>query len=340
MDTSANALQQRSKSLAPTLRKLYVVLIEWDGETPPSTWYRRLDELVGSVRGTGNKSQSPLSRRARDGGGVTFQEGCILCASESLAITLANYVQHEIAPQMREEGKRSPTVQYGEIALHSNWDMDPESEAVIKNIHRILSKRGKPPEVTRYAVTCYEECETFAVERPLGRVINCPHCGGVNIAVREGYVPAFKDDGSDIYEFWKRSRFSLGRWEWSRITSSAIDAPSFDPSLNRAHEGDVLQMLDNSHDLLAIVRSEAATSGRGIALEMLDAVFVGRSRHLPEKRNTARVQAVAKYFAMGGNAYNVMVLESPEPDVFDTALIMGDERAAQLGLNYVHNEAF
>lgn len=340
MTASPNDAYERSKSLAPTLRKLHVVLIEWDGEFPPATWYRRLEELVGSVRGNGDKSQSPLKRRARDGGGVTFQEGCILCASESLAITLANYVQHEIAPKMREEGKRPPTVQYGEISLHSNWAMDPDSEAVIKNIHRILSKRGKPPEMTRYAVTCYEECETFAVERPLGRVINCPHCAGLNIAIREGYISAFNDDGSDIFEFWKRVRFSLGRWEWSRITPSAIDAPAFDPSKNRGHEADALQIMDSASDLLRIIRNEAVTSGRTLALEMLDAIFVSRSRHAPEKRNDARVQAVAKYFRLGGNAYNVMVLESPEPDIFDVALLLGQDRAAQLGLNYVHSEAF
>ena len=84
-------------------KTLHQVLLEWDGEAPPSRWYRRLEKIAGVTvrKGDDNKSVSALVRRAR-GNETIAQEGNVICSSYSLArqiAALAQEIMNDIADE-------------------------------------------------------------------------------------------------------------------------------------------------------------------------------------------------------------------------------------------------
>lgn len=300
---------------------LYIVVIEWDGERPPTSWYNRLHALAGRVRG--DKSETPLARRD-DGRGVVMQEGAILCPSESLARTLAFIARDEYG---------AAAVAIGEASMTTAFTMSREDSAVISRIQKTLGKRGRKPKAEKWAVTCLEEMRTYDVEH--SRPYQCPHCSGMKIKIRRGDAQTFREPGGDIFTAWARTRFSGPHWEPATVADSGADAPEFDDLL--IGNADDVAFLAELQD--AAIVDQIAELPRAEQYSILDAVFVARRHTSGEKRTNARVRAIAAYFQNGGTRTDFQMAETPTPDVLDVAAPLSPEYAARLWLNVMNADA-
>lgn len=301
------------------ITKSYIVLIEWDGEKPPRRWYSRMHKLAGRVRG--DKGESPLTRR--DGGkGIIFQEGCIICPSESLA--------RQMAFQVRDQFGAS-AVSIGEARMTDKFQMTRADAAVMERVEQSLGKRGRKPPEKDWVITCLEEMKAYHVK--IDRPLQCPHCSGLRVHVREGLYGKLEDDGDDVLRLWLRSRFVGPHWEPMGLStdgSATFYPPSFESvEILNEREADAATKIDAS-DVLKV----AEKLDRNEAIELLDAIFVGRTYVDAEKRTAARVEAVTQYFLMGGQPKGISIAETPTPDLLDTAAMLGPEYAARLMLDY------
>ena len=317
-------------------QKTYTVVIEWDGQKPPTNWYRRRDSMVGMVRG--DKSQSSWDRRQRDGiDGVIVQESVIICTSESLAMSLADIAYNEAGYTLEYNGGHRPEVYIVEGETSKVQPGFSEWRKVVQNIQSKLSKRGRQPAKVDYQVTCLEEMIVSTVKAPRGRVINCPKCGGVHIRAREGQPHAFNDNGQDIFDLWLATRFAGPHFEPATVVDNGgVNAPKVDDLLISQNDEMVIEGIKVSSDVLGIARQIAQT-GRHDALLLLDAVFVGRRHNKEEKRNKARIEAATQFFAQGGSPAGIVLAETPIPDLLDAATMLGAEIAAGYLLTYQHS---
>lgn len=294
---------------------LFFVAIEWDGEQPPSTWYERMHYLAGRVRG--DKDETPVVRRDNDSG-VIFQEGLILTPSESLARTLAFLARDKF---------EAAAVAVGEAVINPAFTMSREDAAIINRISRTLGKRGRKPKPQDWVVTCIEEMTTYGVNE--SQPIQCPHCRGMRIRVRPGTRTGYRDDHDDILALWIRTRFAGPHWEPAGV-DMLTDIDPVPPAIDDIEFGSDLDSefvagLQNSG-----IAEQIEHLPRFKQLELLDAVYVARRFTNSAKRQTARINAVAKYFQYGGTRSDFAIAETPIPDLLDTAAVMGDERAARL----------
>ncbi len=316
--------------------KLYTVIIEWDGQKPPTQWYRRRDALVGGVRG--DKSQSSLERRQKDGiDGVIVQESVIICNSESLARSLAYYAHYEAGETLWRNGGDYPSVYIVEGSLFDTKPGHEKDREIVNGIQSKLGQRGRQPAKVTYQVTCLEEMTVNATDAPRGRLINCPTCGGVHIRSREGQPHIFNDSGQDIFDLWLATRFAGPHFEPATVVDNGgIDAPKVGDLLINNNDEMVIEGIKVSSDVLEIAR-EIAKTGRHDALLLLDAVFVGRRHNDESKRNKARIEAATQFFAQGGSPAGIVLAETPIPDLLDAATMLGAEVAAGYLLTYQHS---
>jgi len=296
---------------------LWMVVIEWDGMQPPGTWYNRMHRLAGKVRG--DKSESPMARR--EAKGVIVQEGCIILKSPSLAAELA---------MDAEELGASLVMKYeaeGDVFMGTRQDHE-----VHKRIEAVLAKRGRKPEPEKWAITCLEDMAVFLHET--AEPIQCPNCSGLRVHSRPlgkvGKLNRFKDDGDDILRLWIRTRFAGPHWEPVKIDGRGIPAPSFDDiDVGATREAKAISTLDGSGLVDALEKLP-----RKEAIDILDAVFVARVYHDEERRTEKRLSAITKFFSLGGSPIGITLPETPIPDLFDAATLLGPARAATLMLQY------
>ncbi|HLF28190.1 MAG TPA: hypothetical protein VJG32_17815 [Anaerolineae bacterium] len=293
----------------------YVVLLEWDGVKPPSTYYRRLHSLAMRVRG--DKAVSPIKRRS-DGPGVIVQEGCIITPSESLARTIGLIA----CDAAREEGIPL-TVQIAEASFEP-IRMTREDRIAMNRIEETLGKRGRPEAEIDWTVVCMECMTTSAVHA--AHAVNCPKCGAMRIRIRAGAPVKFHDAGSgDALDAWLRTRFSPysgGRWEIPLLDKRSADRPPT-PAPTDEREKAVVDALRGSPLLGQIAKLDRAD-----ALCILDAVFVARGYWSAERRQEERIKAAALYFQRGGSPANISLAELPSPDLLDAAGPLGAETVA------------
>lgn len=298
--------------------KLYVVLIEWDGEQPPTTWYQRMHQLAGKVRG--EDELSVVERRADKG--VIFQEGCILCKSESLAKVLAVYARDYFDAH---------AVSVGVATVTTNWGMSKADAEIINRVQTALSKRGRKPPEKDYVITCHEEMKAYAAK--VSRPIQCPGCAGMRIHVRQGHLQHYRDDGAgSAYDLWLRTRFNGPHWEPCELDGETTPPNVADLEPFSAKDSAIETQLAGAQQLQAVLEG---MDDRQLALQTLDALYVARRHTEAEKRGAARLEAVTEYMMLGGDVTGVLLIEQDDaPDLLDTAYVVGAETAARLMADY------
>lgn len=293
----------------------YVVLMEWDGAKPPSTFYRRLHKLAMRVRG--DKETSPVKRR-NGGPGVIFQEGCIITPSESLARTIGL-----MASRLADEEGITLTVQIAQ-AHFEPIRMTREDRVAMNRIESTLGKRGRPDPEIDWTCVCMECMSTSHVRA--SHVVNCPNCGAMRIRIRAGAPVRFHDDGGgDMFAAWLRTRFSPysgGRWEIPVFDRRSSDRPPA-PAPTDDAEKTVIESLRRS----ALV-AKLAQMDRDVALSILDAVLIARAYWPAERRQAERIKAATLYFQRGGEPARISLAETPEPDLLDAAGPLGADEVA------------
>lgn len=321
---------------------LHVVLLEWGGQKPPSTWYRRLEQIADiKVRkdGVAASELSSLVNRVGSRNGAVVQEGAILCASYSLARTLRALAVAGLEVE-RADGTREtirPVASFlGTVRLEGE-DISEQDLLALRRMEAVFSKRGKKGPEQPFAVTCMEEMVTRNISAHAA--VNCPVCGGVQVRVRPGHaVPLADPVDDDVFSAWVRLRFGAsGYWEKPAMAPNGMiplsDAMQSMGGIKEREEQVFVMGLGGAPLLHQI---QTVTSNRDVAMELLDAAFIARNYWRDERRLNARLAAVTAYFQMGNmDVAGISLAELPQPDLFDTAALLGPERAAALMTTYM-----
>lgn len=296
---------------------MYIVVIEWDGDKPPTTFYNRMHALGLHVQGS--KDLSPLERRSRDDGSVVIQEGVVLCSSESLA--------HEIG--LLADTLGAEVVKIGAVEP-IKFEASEADVAVHRKIESVFSRRGRPigsPE-NEWVVTCFEEGVTRDISREARNIVNCPICSGLNIRARVGTQIALRpDDSVDALEFWARSRFVSGEFEVPEISDAAVDEidPRIPAALSNGRENDALSRIRTSSTL----KAQIGKVSRRRALRLLDAVFAALA-HLPgDTVLQSRINAIVGLYSEGIPPADLGIL-AKEVDVLHSSAVLGSRAAAEI----------
>lgn len=314
-------------------RKVYVVIIEWMGQAPPTVWYNRLEDMTGvRARSRRSKGKGDAPRdidtilektadpRFSDYGALA-QEGAIICSSHSLARTVAGMAMKGFPAG---KGKNRTMVIPDKVILAEmnviDFALSKEDEAALRRIENVHGKRGRPAadSVRNYAVTCMEELESY--EKEARGVANCPHCGGTQIRVRQGDRETFADPGGEIWQAWLAMRFAHGYFE---IPAKGETAPPPTPKLSDLKESETVARLISS-----ALMPEINALDREEAFRVLDALFVARAYWSKDRRTDERLAALMNYFKRGGSPLDVSLAE-PENDFdwFDLAGPLGSNEA-------------
>lgn len=280
----------------------YVVIIEWDGNRPPSKWYDRLTKLGLSTTGTGDKNTSVLDRRAswKPGGegeerALVHQEGTIICQKESTARTLAFLAQ--------ELGAKA--VSYGNLQIYDLF-MTPQDQVALDQIASTLGKRGKPTNITRWVVTCHDEGLTREIE---GRQpACCPHCQSFHTTSRAGELTPVKlDETKDPFQEWVSSRFVTGGFEIPRVSEDGA-VPSGVPM--------AFVDVERVNKIPVSIGFDFSSLTFENKLRLYDLVFLALGISEDDRQKT-RIKTVADYVANGLSITAATLIAGPKIDKFD-----------------------
>lgn len=316
-------------------KQLYNVTIEWDGQKPSTTWYRRLSKLALS-RGNKIATDSPLSRRQshnKTGKGVMLQEGCFLVDSESLAHTIALYAMNGLEVTNRKT-KEHTVIYPAHVMVSKVETINPEhitaaDREAINRINSTYGRRGKPLPSIHWIVSCYECMVAHEAYAPAVAV--CPECHGTRIELASGIPTRY--DLSQLegkfpeYVIWETTRFINGVFHLPAAGGKVVDPP-VPPS--------TVYTLPKGAADLAFARTPLCEGDLEDTLHLMDAVYIARQRLDPTKRLAARVDTISKYIQFGGDAVAVAHLFSEDPahaDILDAALLLGSEHVATLLLH-------
>lgn len=296
-----------------TEKQTNIVLVEWDGQKPPTTWYARLRKLGLVI--SGNKDQSPLTRR-QTYVGVAYQEGAILTTSESEARGLA-WLAKDCGAKTVSVGK----IEFGEMMM-TNSDAE-----VLNRIQMTLGKRGRPTKDIQdqdWSVTCLDEMKSF--ETYGHEPVHCPNCGSFHIRNREGKRPITNSnqDEKSLIAAWTNLRWSTGKFE----------APVLDPTNGFELKADFIA--GNDRDM--IYRLEISTLYKQInqscvsrekALRFLD-VALGIAQIDATERQHDRIRAITRFIEIGGDQSKIknLMVDPYDLDAFD--LYARDSQALEL----------
>ena len=305
---------------------VYSVIIEWNGETPPTTWYNRLSQIAGFKVGRKSKdlkSASPLADRGTDFG-VVAQEGAIICSSLSLARTLAALAKEGLHIAGRK-GAPSRHVFPTEVIVSEmqilDYEVTEEDREALRRIQKVHGRRGQPDKAGEvvHTITCMEELTSYT--KTARGVANCPHCGGTQVRVRKGERHAFADPGGAIWAAWMQTRFAHGVFEIPAV-GDEIAPPA--GKLDKAKESEIVARLISSQLMPEI----EGIGDRQEAFTILDGLFVARAYMNKDRRTDARLKALMTYFKRGGSIESVSLVEPDnEFDWFDLASTMGPDTA-------------
>lgn len=278
----------------------YTVLIEWDGNRPPTRWYNRLHRLGLSIRG--DKEKSPIQRR-QSLEGVVHQEGAIVCKTESQAKALG-YLASEL-------GAKAVSITLAETI---SMEMTPADERVMNNLQAILGKRGRPEIPGNWIINCHDEGHTHPYQGR--RPVQCKACGSMLIGLREGEMIRVKLTGKTPFERWFNSRFVTGGWEEPVVVADDADDPeaistpadygTVSPE-NRAY----IHTLQTSTLMAQIDKALA----HGIitereALRLMDCGLMSIRRD-PARRLTDRINGITAWFKRGGEQNGLLLTVDP-----------------------------
>ena len=203
-----------------------VVLIEWGGKKPSSTFYNRMHAYgLYSREPESDKAEFSLMdwRASRNGHnksdahrGLILQEGAIMVSSVRLA--------NDIAGWAKAEG--CLFVHIGHMVT-KEFSMSAKDQKAFEALQKNIGKRGpkRQAEIGKYAVTCMSEVKTYQVDLEATPFM-CPYCGGSNIVARMGEVNHFQLDFEGSPEdYWKRTRFASGSFEIPEMSRNEKGKP-------------------------------------------------------------------------------------------------------------------
>lgn len=298
---------------------IWTVVMEWDGEKPPTTYYNRLHSYGFRVRG--DKEKNPIARRvpwwnaaSSMGKGVIIQESVVVCDSESLARLIYDTAVNN--------GAKNVQMFSGDAV---DKRLTVEDAKIMAEIEGKLGRRGRPAKDSKvnWVVTCYEKCNTQTVEESV-HVVNCPCCGGTRIYAREGEMPSYKFPSGDIFDAWKRHRFASGRFE---VANDGDQEPPQSVAISDAKEAKTIEVIRKSKGLL----NRLSMVNPRIARSILDAVFASRTYLGEELRQEARVRAFVDMTKRGAGTTDVSLIESNDHfDLIDAAAVIGPAKIASL----------
>lgn len=309
----------------------YIVIIEWDGKSPPTTYYQRLAKMGLHVRGDKDQDIVPR-RRTRDGAGLILQEGCVVTVSESLA--------HAVAPLAKEYGARLVQIYSAEVVTE-DYAVTERDREQLDFLNSVYGKRGHPTgDPTPIVVTCYE-CGLSYTTEPMRDTANCPVCHGMNIATRKDvqYAVHPYTPGSDLFSWWFGANFQTGAFETPVFDPSMPPPPALDPATLdyfEPQEKRVVEMLRQSPTVKLIVDKLQKIGQTDWALHYLTAVLCSRAHHDKDRRRQDRVSVITKLFERGVSPTpeNLKVIKMFEDkdalDLFDAAPVLGVANTADL----------
>lgn len=297
---------------------MYIVVIEWDGRQPSTTYYNRMHALGLRVR-NGERTDSPLARRQIADGSVIAQEGAVLCASESLARAVAMYAQDDGAA----------FVKLGTVEAKT-FHAAQEDVETYQKIEAVFGRRGRPSgQKSTWVVTCLEEMKSFLHSEEDYAVGRCPHCSGVRIKSRPGemFSLMFPDSGN-IIEAWTRHRFTTGNFELPNDGTTKPPAVATVEGMMKPDDAKCLATIKNSPELVNALN----VLPRETAARVLDAVLSARQYHSVERRSTERVKACIYLFKRQVDSDDVSLTEQAKYDLLDASVVLGADEAARLWL--------
>lgn len=311
----------------------YIVIIEWGGQAPPNRWYSWLYKLASLHVRTGQttfvqadeeEEISVLAQRATEKG-VIAQEGAIICASESLANTIANLAAKGL--KVSKRGKPDEIIKPRDVLVGPFTPRaavaTPQDEEALARISAGFGRKGrKPTQTETFTVCCMEERRTYLIEGHTA--VNCPSCGCTNVKITRGTPVNYKDPGGSIFEAWLRTRFAVGQF-FVPLAGGEMEPPAT-PKIT---DLDATQFIAN---LIAspLLQQIATVADREDAFQILDAAYIARNHIGGEQRLRQRVEAATIYLRAGGNPMTIALGEAPDRyDLLDAA-IMGPAYIAGL----------
>lgn len=300
-----------------------LVVIEWNGETPPPTFYNRMHsyglysrrkrmETPAQIEESG---QSIYEWRANQTGkektdqhrGIVLQEGVIQCHSASMANTIK-----ETAFQYGAKNVIVGNFITTALAM-SEKDLD-----AFMAVETRISKRGPKAKVEegRYTVTCFEKGRTYEV-KSMSMPTNCPECGSVRNQVRLGRQVSFSFKCPVTSNLMSSANYyeMVGFWNRTRFHNSSFEIPMFyddnkhemPPQMDKNAIPDCITAFFNSEalmheDLIADIKDNPKAF-----MNLLDLVYCASQKNKSE-RKIERVQVIGDYLQGDGeNIYDMSV---------------------------------
>jgi ribosomal protein S27E len=295
-----------------------IVVIEWDGKQPPTTYYNGLRRLHLKVRG--DKDQDPLARRARlEDHSVIAQEGAVLVESDSLA--------RQVAYLAKDCGAR--TVMIGDCELSEDTHGRKMTEAeleVVSRFDKAFRKRGRPVEGENedrtWVVSC-PECSRTSVVNSDRLVIQCPNCGGLRAASRVGYRHVFSHFPSDLEE-WKNMFFVEGYFETPEFSVDSKESiKNVDLSENDLTVYEGLKESNMVQDYLVPRMDNPSFRS------LVNMIFLARRYFTAKDRQFPRTKMVVDLLERGVSPNLIPLLERNEYDVLDACVVPGQNNLIQ-----------
>lgn len=270
----------------------YILLVEWDGNKPPSQWYRRLAHLGLTAGGHGSKDTEGVIARRTVEAGVTYQEGAIICAQETTARTLAH-----LASEMRAKAVSVARLEIEEML------MTEEDQKSLDRVARTLKRKGRPPkdEPTDWVVTCLDEGRTYQL---LGHrePAYCPKCASFRNRYRDGVQQAVALPSGNLLDVWQKTRFLTGAFEVPAIDPLGLPANG---EAQEAADRAAIQCLGKSKLMGQVAGLDLDTALRLLDLGYLNLTFT------QEDRQTKRIHSITNFIQRGGNAARFMLVSQP-----------------------------
>lgn len=304
----------------------YAVIIEWGGQAPPNRWYDWLYKLAtlhvreGKTTFVEADAQeadiSVLAQRATEKG-VIAQEGAIICASESLARTIANLAARGMAVKQRGGGSRLVKPREVLVGPFSPQPIlaTPQDEEALARIQIQFGRKGrKPAQAETFTVCCLEERRTYTIEGHTA--VNCPACGATNVKIAHGQPPTWADPGGTVLEGWLRTRFASDEF---MIPQEGGTLPAPPVSTVKTREAQAyIQNLIASPLMLQVM----GIVDRGEAFQILDAAYTARVHMNGERRLRQRVETATVYLRAGGSPMGIQLGELPDRyDLLDASVL-------------------
>ncbi|HNT78172.1 MAG TPA: hypothetical protein PKH77_24425 [Anaerolineae bacterium] len=301
----------------------YAVIIEWGGQSPPSRWYSRLSKLASFHVREGKNVFVEDDREDVDIGilaaratqkGVIAQEGAIICASESLASTIANIAARGLSTKQRDGSQRMVIPKAVLVGPYQPRSVvaTPQDDEALARIEIQFGRRGRrPAEMETFTVCCFEERQSYIVKGHT--CVNCPACGATNVKITHGAVAGYADPGGNVVEAWMRTRFSSGEY------FSPLEGETPAPPMPQVGKDDSTFI---TNLMISPLFSQVLSIDRSDAFGILDAVYVSRLHLNGERRLRMRIEAATVYLQAGGSPNGLQLGEAESRyDLLDASLL-------------------